>query len=250
MPYPSYHYPPKILLRLGRDWLLLRHRSFKSDAQACLSRMEPPSRVFGTENIPFSGPCLITFNHYYRPGFNAWWTTLAIASLLPMEARFIMTDELTFPGHWYAPLGSRLSHWVLRRGAQVYGFSSMPPMPPREKDVAARARSVREVLSFAERAKDPVICLAPEGGDMPGGRLADPPSGAGRFISLLESRGLALIPVGVFERDGCLWAGFGPAYRLAVSKGASAEERDQAVAKQVMQHIAPLLPIHLRGNFQ
>lgn len=248
--FPRYSYPAHILLGVARDWLLLRHRSFRADSAACLAELIPPLKVSGREHIPSAGPCLLTFNHYFRPGYNAWWTTLAIASQLPMEAHFVMTDELTFPGKWYAPVGSRLSHWVLRRGAEVYGFTSMPPMPPREKDVAGRARSVREALSFADRAKDPVIGLAPEGGDMPGGRLADPPSGVGRFVFQLAGRGLKVIPVGVFEQAGCLWTGFGPAYALTVPKGISADERDRIVAKQVMENIAPLLPTHLRGEFQ
>jgi hypothetical protein len=193
---------------------------------------------------------LLTFNHYSRPGFNAWWIALAVASQLPMDAHFVMTGELTFPGKRFSPGGMPLSRWVLRGVAKVYGFTSMPPMPPREKDVAARAQSVRAVLSFAGRTKNPVVCLAPEGADMPGGRLTFPPSGAGRFMLQLAGKGLKVIPVGVWEQDGSLCVNFGSAYMLAVPDDIPSDEKDREAAKTVMENIALLLPAHLRGDFQ
>jgi Acyltransferase len=250
MSFPHYSYPTYLLIDLFIDVLLGGRRSFRSDAVACIARLTPPLRVLGNQNIPSVGACLLTFNHYSRPGFNAWWTTLAIASQLPLEAHFIMTNELTFPGKWFAPVGRPLSHWALKRGAKVYDFTSMPPMPPREKDVAARAQSVREVLSFVVHMKNPVVCLAPEGGDMPGGRLAMPPMGLGRFVAHLVNKGLRLIPVGIWEQENLLCIRFGPAYDLAVQRGAPSDQLDRRVAKQVMEHIALLLPSHLRGDFQ
>jgi hypothetical protein len=235
---------------MASDALFGRHRSFRADACACIARLDPPLQVFGKEYIPSSGPCLLTFNHYSRPGFNAWWIGLAVASQLPMDAHFVMTGELLSPGIRFSPGGIPLNRWVLKRVAQVYGFTSMPPMPPREKDVEARARAVRQILSFAERTENPVICLAPEGADMPGGILTYPPSGAGRFMLLLAGRGLKVIPVGVCEQDGCLCVRFGPAYALSVMGQMSSDERDRAAAKMVMENIAGLLPLHLRGEFQ
>ena len=248
--FPSYSYPAYLLTELAGDVLFGGHRSFRSDATACIARLAPPLQVFGKENIPSSGPCLLTFNHYSRLDFNAWWIGLAVASQLPMDAHFVMTDELTSPGKRYSPGGMPFSRWLLKGVARVYGFTSMPPMPPREKDVEARARSVREVLSFAERTNNPVICLAPEGADMPGGRLTYPPSGAGRFMVRLAGKGLKVIPVGVWEQDGCLCVSFGPAYELTLPGPLSSDEKDRTAAKVVMDNIARLLPSHLRGEFQ
>jgi hypothetical protein len=250
MSFPDYSYPDYLLINLFADVLFGRHRSFRADATACIARLRPPLQVSGKENIPSSGPCMLTFNHYSRSGFYAWWIGLAVASLLPMDAHFVMTDELTFPGKWYAPLGMPLSHWVLRRGAHVYGFTGMPPMPPREKDVEARARSVREVLSFVEHAENPVVCLAPEGGDMPGGRLAYPPPGVGRFMLQLAGNGLRVVPIGVWEQDDCLCVNAGPAYSLAAPDETESDGKDRAAAWMVMKNIAKLLPSHLRGEFQ
>ena len=212
--------------------------------------MDPAPEVFGGENIPTSGPCLVVFNHYSRPGFHAWWIALAVASLLPKGAHFVMTNELTFPGRWYAPFGRPVSRWVLIRAAKVYGFSSMPPMPPRAKDVSARARSVKDVLAYADRTSNPVICLAPEGGDNPGGGLAVPPSGVGRFIGHLAGRGLKISPAGIWEQDGILLIRFGPPFELAVPDELPPDERDRQGANQVMNNIALLLPRQFRGAYQ
>jgi hypothetical protein len=129
----SYSYPAFLLSSLAGDVLFGGHRSFRSDAMACIERLVPPLQVFGKENIPPCGPCLLTFNHYSRPDFNAWWIALAVASQLPMDAHFVMTDELTSPDIRFSPGGMPFSRWLLRRVAKVYGFTSMPPMPPREK---------------------------------------------------------------------------------------------------------------------
>jgi hypothetical protein len=39
-------------------------------------------------------------------------------------------------------------------------------------------------------------------------------------------------------------------YTLVVAGGLSADEKDWAAAKMVMEKIAQLLPTHLRGEFQ
>lgn len=246
--YPSYSFPPRILTSLLRDLLLARRRSFKLDAQACLVEVQPPLQVGGTQHIPLTGPCVITFNHYHRLGFNAIWMAAAIASVVPTEMHFVMTGELTYPGRWYAPLGMFLSKIALHRAACIYGFTTMPPMPPRPKDVEARAASVRRVLELA-RGRELIIGLAPEGGDQPGGVLTMPASGAGRFCLLLHGLGYRFVPAGVYEEDGALHLDFGASFGLDVSRSYPADERDALAARQVMSRIAPLLPPRLRGEF-
>ena len=115
MEYPLYSYPPRLIPGLIANVLFGGQRSFRRDGLACVERINPPLRVLGVENIPQAGPCLITFNHYYRPGFNAWWMALAIASVVPVEMHLVMTGELTFPGKWYAALGRPGSRWLLKR---------------------------------------------------------------------------------------------------------------------------------------
>ena len=115
MDYPSYSYPKPLALGLIANTFFGGQRSFRRDAQACMERLKPSLQVLGMENIPQKGPCILSFNHYYRAGFNAWWMALALAATVPVEIHFVMTGELTFPGQWYAPLGMAGSHWLLKR---------------------------------------------------------------------------------------------------------------------------------------
>jgi hypothetical protein len=246
---PNYSYPLRLAPGLIADLLFSGKRSFRKDGLACLQRLEPPLRLLGEENIPRGGPCLITFNHYYRPGFGAWWMALAIAATVPVDIHFVMTGELTFPGKWYAPLGMAGSHWLLRRFGKIYGFTTMPPMPPRPLDAAARSRSVRAALTYAKNHPQDIIGLAPEGGDQPGGVLTWPPAGAGRFVLLLAEQGFPILPVGCFEEDGSFCLRFGEPFELAVPGNQSADVRDRAAAEMVMQAIARQLPTRLRGVF-
>ncbi len=250
MAYPRYSYPPSVVLGLAASILFGRQSSFQQDARECLALLQPPLRVYGEEHIPASGPALITFNHYYRPGFDAWWMALALDAIVPRPIHFVMTGELTYPGKWYAPLGRTVSRWVLGRLGKVYGFNTMPPMPPRPRDVERRARSVRRVLAYAREHPDAILGLAPEGGDQPGGQVSRPASGAGRFLLLLTGLGFGIVPVGVCEEAGELCLRFGPWYRLSAPDGLSADEKDRAAAGQVMGQIAALVPARLRGEFK
>ena len=253
--YSLYTYPPLGVLGLAFNVFFGGHRSFRADSKRCIERLKPPLRILGGENIPQSGPCLITFNHYYRPGFGAWWLALAIAAVVPVEMHWIMTGELTYPGKWYAPRGRTGSRWLLSRFGKIYGHTSMPPMPPRPKDAEARAQAVREVLAYVKEHPHAILGLAPEGGDHPGGRLSWPAAGAGRFGLLLAGQGLRTVPVGAYEAEGALSLSFGPAYRvgaaheLSVPRGLSPDNKDRQAAKVIMEHIARQLPSHLRGEF-
>jgi hypothetical protein len=250
MPYPRYSYPPSVVLGLAASVFFGGRRSFRGDGQACIGRLQPRLRLLGQENIPAAGPCLITFNHYYRPGFDAWWMALALAAIVPVEIHFVMTGELTYPGKWYAPLGQAGSRWLLWRFAKIYGFTVMPPMPPRPRDVERRARAVRRTLAYARQNPDAILGLAPEGGDQPGGQVSRPAPGAGRFLLLLAGQGFRIVPVGAYEEAGELCLRFGPGYRLSTPDSLSADEKDRAAAGQVMGQIAALVPTRLRGEFK
>ena len=251
MPSPKYSYPPGLIAGLVRDILLLRKRDFHSDAQACISRLTPALKILGSQNIPQRGPRVITVNHYHREGFGAQWIALAIAALLPVNIHWIMTGEFTYVGKWYEFPGSVGSQILLKRIASVYGFTTMPPMPPRKKDVEQRAASVRAVLEFVRHAKEPVLGLAPEGHDPaePAGVLARPASGVGRFGLLLSNAGLEFVPVGAYEADGILHIHFGESYTLSVSSNLSPDDRDHEASQTIMENIARLLPMYLRGEF-
>jgi hypothetical protein len=211
--------------------------------------LKPSLQIVGKENIPQNGPCVITVNHYHRPGFGAEWLALGISAVLPREIHWIMTAEWTAPGKWYEPFKGAYSRLLLRYLSRVYGYTTMPPMPPRPKDVEARARSVRTTLEHARRHPDFMLGLAPEGANQAGGKLSMPASGTGRFALLLAGLGSVFVPVGVYEEAGAFCLHFGPAYRLEIPSGLSADEKDRAASETMMKAIAALVPVHLRGEF-
>ncbi len=247
-----YHLSRRPALAIVRDAILGRRRSFYADARA-LVRGISSLRVIGA--IPDLGAArgrrsppggwLVTVNHYSRPGFRAWWIPISIASVFPAEMRWVITSTLTFPDFFLSRTYTPLSEWFLPRLARTYGFSSMPPMPPRPQDVETRARAVREVLRFVRLTPDPIIGLAPEGGDSADNRLTLPPPGAGRFIAHLAGAGMTLVPVGVFEADDAFCVRFGPPYNLPANLPADPDARDAHVARLAFRAIADLLPPRL-----
>ncbi len=243
--FPRYGLPSSVVVGLAFNALFGLKRSFRADALGCIGRLKPPLRVIGEENVPESGPCVVTVNHYYRPGFGAWWIALAIAATVPVEMHWVVTGELTYLGK----LGSPISRWALARIAKTYGFTTMPPMPPRPQDVEARARSVRAVLEYVKQQPDFMLGLAPEGADQGGGRLSLPPSGVGRFGLLLAGSGSAFVPVAAYEANGAFCLHFGSAYRLNVPPGSPTDKKDRVAAEIMMKNIAVLLPEALRGEF-
>jgi hypothetical protein len=252
MNHPDYSYPPRLFPSVARDVVLLRHRDFHNDAKACIENLKPPLQVLGKENIPQCGPSVVMVNHYHREGFGAQWIALAIAALVPVNMHWVMTGEFMYPGKWYETIGSIGSQILLKRIAHIYGFTTMPPMPPRDKDVEARARSVRAVLEHVRHTTNPILALAPEGYDPPGreGMLTRPPTGVGRFGLLLSAAGLQkFIPVGVYEVDGVFHIHFGESYELNVLPQLSADEKDDQASRIMMENIARLLPVPLRGEF-
>jgi hypothetical protein len=229
--------------------LRLQERSFRADARTWVEALCPPLQVWGHEHIPSSGPALLTVNHYSRPGFHAWWITLAISAAVPAEVHWVMTAAWTFTGQPIARPLTPLSRWFFRRIAFVYHFTPMPPMPPSPSETEARAQAVRRVLNYARTTAQPLIGLSPEGQDMAGGRLGWPPPGVGRFVSHLARLGYPIVPVGVYEDGDRLCLRFGPAYHLALPFQLDAAERDRRASLLVMQAIARQLPPHLHGAF-
>jgi len=245
--FMSIHYrlPLSTVLPLAFDVLVGRKRSFREDALACVKGVSPPLRVLGREHIPLAGPCVVTVNHYTRSGFGAEWIALGIAAAVPLEMHWVVTGELLYLGKLLSPI----SRWALGRIGNTFGFTTMPPMPPRPADVPARARSVKQVLRHMKQTGNAILGLAPEGADQSGGQLSLPPAGVGRFALLLGDLGCGFVPVGAYEADGAFCLGFGPTYQLKLLPALSTEEKDRQAAKIIMERIAVLLPEHLRGEF-
>ena len=243
---PRYALPPALVSRVALAVAAGRPRSFRADARAALAGLRPPLKVLGGENLPAAGPCLLTMNHYYRPGFQAWWLALALSSVVPYEVHWVTTSAWTYTDPLRRLVFAPAMRWLLGRLARVYGFTAMPPDAA---EVEARARAVRQVLGWARRTPHGSIALAPEGRDAPGGVLQWPPSGAGRFIEHLAGLDLRLVPVGAYEADGSLCLRVGSPYALALTPGLSPRARDRQVSEQVMRRVAAQLPPRLQGEF-
>ena len=151
-----------------------------------------------------------------------------------------MTSAWTYPDPLRGGMITPITEWVLARFARMYGFTLMPPMPPRPKDVAARADSVRRILRLA-RTRRIAIGIAPEGMDSPDGRLMQPPAGIGRFIAHLTDTGYTLVPVGAWEDGNAFCLRFGKPFGLPQSGARDPDGRDRETVKIVMDEIAALL---------
>lgn len=182
----------------------------------------------------------------------AWWTVFAASACLPVEIHWVMTAAWSYPDALRARLVTPVTRTLFRRLAQMYGFTSMPPMPPDPSEAEQRARAVRQVLHFARHDPSPVIGMAPEGRDAPPDRpgcLVAPPPGAGRFIEQLARCGLPVLPAAVWDPGLGLCIQFGPAYTLELPSGLQAAQRDRDASWQVMSRLAALLPTELRGPY-
>ena len=246
-------YSPPLRLLAGLAWsvLTLRRRSFARDSQAAIERVRPQPVVVGAEHIPPRGPCLVACNHYHRGSQGGWWTALLVGAALAAhrapeadrELRWVMTDAWTYPeGTWQSRILTPLSRWVFRRVARVYGFVSMPPMPPRPWELAARALGVLQAVRLAREMAQSggMVGLAPEGRDIEEG-LGEPPGNAGRFIALLVEAGLPILPVGVTEAQGRMRVAFGALFRPEIPAGKG--ERDEAVSREVMGAIGRVMKV-------
>ncbi len=251
---PRYRYPLWATLSIAAGILAGTRRSLARDSRRLvpglstlritgdpLALLADGGRALGARGL------LITFNHFSRPGFRVWWAAIAMASAMGSDSHWVMSTAWTYPDWPRTRLLTPLSTWLFRRLARVYGFTSMPPMPPRPWEVNARAEAVREVLHWARAEARPLIVLAPEGMDSPPGSLAVPPPGVGRFIEKLARLGLAVLPVGTYEDEQALCLHFGHPYLLEVFASEDRHARDREVAHTVMQHIAECLPPSLRS---
>jgi hypothetical protein len=244
--FGDYPFPWRPFLDLVWAASIRKRRAFSRDAQVAVSQLRPEPEILGTDHIPRHGPCLVTCNHYNRPGLGAWWIALAIAAAVApcrapeadREMYWVMTAAWTFPeSRWRRRVLTPLTRWAFARAAYVYGFVTMPPMPPAPQELEVRAAAVRRTLRLARRLADSggMIGLAPEGQDVTE-RLGQPPPGAGSFVALLVRAGLPVLPVGVGERGGRLVVSFGPPFTPSIPTRRA--DRDGAVAGQVMTAIA------------
>jgi hypothetical protein len=246
--HPKYPLLTPTSLSIIGSGLLGSRRSFASDSVAMVAKLRPPLHVEG--RIPdLSGAAwLVIVNHYFRPGFRAWWIPLSISSVIQSEIHWTMTSTWRFEDQptlrWLSPVLMKFFHRI----AAVYGFTNMPPMPPSIEETEQRAHAVRQVLRHVVTNPEAIIGMAPEGHDSPDGGLIVPPSGVGRFVCHLAKHEMRLLPTGVYESVGRLCLHVGSPLELPLLHGAP-EERDREMSDLLMHAIAECLPENLRGAY-
>jgi len=226
-----------------------QRRSFREDARRSVAKLQPGIMVLGVENIPPTGPCLVTMNHYSRLGFSAWWLALAVSAVLPYEVLWTVTAAWTYQDRLRRQLFTPFSRRLFKRIARVYGFINTPPMPPDPGEATQRAIAVRAVIKYVQKVDRAVIGIAPEGMDFPGGILGSPPAGVGRFMLRLSDLEMVVLPAGFYETDEKCFLQFGRSYHLEAPDNLSSRERDKTASWIVMHHIAELLPACLQGEY-
>jgi hypothetical protein len=245
-PMPHYRLPRRMMPGFAWSVLALRPRSFSRDARTAVTSLQPPMHIAGAEHVPRRGPCLVACNHYSPDWFPSWWLALSVSAAVAAlrapgaarEIHWVMTGAWTYPNsRWRRRVMTPATLWAFRRVARVYGFVTMPPMPPDPSQVEARALAVRQTLRLARQLVPTggMLGLSPEGQAVRDARIIEPPPGVGEFIAHLVRIGLPILPVGVAERDGRLRLSFGPVFLPEIP--AQRAGRDRAVAGQVMEAI-------------
>ena len=224
-----------------------KQRNIQEDSRSLLEDRHPQTVILNADNIPASGPLLVTLNHYSRPGFFILWAALAICAALPAPSTWLMTGAWTNRTGGIDRVRTRLTQTIFKRLGQIYGLVTMPPMPPAPEEAIQRAISIRHLLGKLKEQPDTILCIAPEGMDFPGGKLGVPYPGTGRLLLQAANIMKRVLPVGVYEEDETLIISFGQPYELQVP--GKEENVDRIITERVMKHIAALLPDEMRGPY-
>ena len=245
--FPVYRLPISLVLGIMASFIAGKKRDYRKDAARACKGITPPPVVCGAENIPFKGPLLVTLNHYSRSGFFIIWASFAIAASLPVNSIWMMTRAWTDRGTGWDRLRTGLTTLVFKRLADIYGFITIPAMPPDPDEIIDRAVSIRKLMNSLQSQPQAMLCLAPEGMDFSGGVLGSPFPGSGKLIFQISKILKNIQPVGVYEEKGKLIIKFGKIYPLEVCN--DSESVDEFVIHSVMEKIAELLPERMRGGY-
>lgn len=244
---PRLFLPPRLMLAGTLDSLRHQMRDIRRDAAFMLGRLPYEPVVTGLENLPARRPYIILSNHYERrPGAWVGWGGCiivdAIARAQPGDypIRWVMTSswEDFHIGPWF--IDPRHLRWALQRFAELYGIILTPAD---DRRAFGRGAALRDIFHALADPGGQVVALHPEAGGTQA--LIRPPHGMGRFLTMIDRRGVPLVPVGAFEDGKRFHITFGP----ALTHGALDGLGDAQSAERVMRAIAALLPARSRGFY-
>ncbi|MDP6606640.1 MAG: hypothetical protein QF664_10335 [Dehalococcoidia bacterium] len=247
-----YRFPPWFVLRWLTGAAAGRHRDIVSDAEHLLRRFGPTPTLEGAGELPTAGPYILVINHYERPGMRMWWTVLVATLLISRRVRserirWLSTNR--FQG--WSPYGVTVVpgvvvRWFLGLVGRTYELLLVDPDSALE-----RSGTIREAYRTLHRDRRP-IGLAPEAGNAPGlaRELIEAVPRSGAVIAWLARGEVPVIPLAIWEDDGCLRARVGPPYVLERPGAALAERDHEALTARVMGSVAALMPPELRGAYR
>ena len=247
---------PGFLTEVAWSVLVGSRRSLAHDCRRVVGLMAADVRIEGLPLVPRREPFLLVANHFQSADLWVGWVAAAITAAVA-EAREPERSEI----HWviisewrWFELGgvwvpNPVSAWLFPRACHVWGLI---PMPARPSDVAGRARALRRVLAYLgvrrgeEAAAPEPVAMFPEGRATMA--LGEAKPGVGAFLHRVNSRGVPLLPAGVYQESGTLFVRFGGPFAL---RGAPSEEGelDDWARQQVMVAIGRLLPRRLWGAY-
>lgn len=252
-----------------------RARSLADDSTRLVKRLSPPPKVYGTEHIPPEEPFMLVANHFQATGLWVGWVAVAITAAVA-SARVPQARELHWMilAEWRGEFAGRemanpLTTAIFPRAAQNWGLIALPP---REDDVAGRARALRQAIGYLRgrgsgvriqgtgmakgevgrvkgeggtRCPGEPVAVFPEGMASVGLREAKPGSGA--FIHRINSMGVPILPVGIFEEDRTLVVRFGDPFILPSPPAIT--NLDDWARSRMMAAIGRLLPREMWGEY-
>lgn len=232
--------------------------SLSRDAAVLLEGAHPRPVVWNAQNIPRTGPFVLTVNHYDHPGLGAWWGVAAMACAIaerrtagPRELHFAMAREWWYPSGFGRWVKQPLTRWAFGQVSKAYGIITLPPVLRTDEFRGQGTIGVRHAIKFTRGPDPQLVGLAPEGGTGENLALCEPPEGAGLFLLLLTHDSVPVLPVGIFEAENnVLTVNFGAPYPLQVPRALPRSDRDRAAARNVMIEIGRLLPERMWGLYR
>lgn len=239
--------PFGITVKILYSLLTKRIRTLHADAVRIIRAQGSKVRFIGAP-LP-EAPFLVIINHFSQPGFSILWVIMGIHSRLDMPTHWLMSNVWTFPGRKLRAIYEGVTAWIFKKIAHTYGCIPTPALPPLPENSMSAALAIRSLVKKYQSRTNITLGLSPEGRDFPEGKLGTPSRGTGLLINELLKIHPQILPVGFYFKDGQYTVHFGSTYNLQPMYEGDRELIDRTISRTIMQSIAELLPIELRGDF-
>jgi len=226
-------------------------RDMVVDARKLIRELEKqnPVEIFGLENIPKEGGCLMVFNH---PNIDVLLPAI-LSMIVKLDDKtgqrvcLVQGSEIPMTTNDFnAKTSLPGSVALLRRFHGLYpkNIIPVPTAEDRNDYLTGRAVAVRKIMR--EFKKNNIVLISPEGHIEENNTISPPETfhkGSGKLGSLATKLGIPTVAMGVWEEDGVTYVNIGKPFFV------SSEDPDEAVV-EMMYGVALTLPNELRGPFE